>query len=111
MNETKIFGIGFLILVAILIPVVIVLTRKKEAPANNPYSSFSVVPDTSAYTNTTSIPVTSLSEAQNICLSKKDCKSFTYSETGQIMSIIDLKSSKFKQPGVHLFTLQTGINN
>ena len=35
-------------MLAVLIPVSIVLTQKKNSPPNNPYSSFSIVPDTSA---------------------------------------------------------------
>lgn len=111
MNSKEIFAIGFICLLAIVVPVAIVLSKQKDSSPNNPRNAYSVTPDTSAYSNNPTVSVTSLTDAQNKCYENNNCKSFVYSELGKTMSIVDLKSSKFTKPGVHLFTIQMGIDN
>lgn len=111
MNSKEIFAIGFICLIAIIIPVAIVLSKQKDSSPNNPRNAYSVTPDTSAYSNSLPVAVTSLTDAQNRCYENNNCKSFVYSEVGKTMTIVDLKSSKFSKPGVHLFTIQMGVDN
>ena len=111
MNSKELFAIGFICLLAIVIPIAIVLSKQKDSAPNNPRNAYSVTPDTSAYSNSQPIAVTGLSDAQNKCYENSSCKSFVYNEEGKTMTMVDLKSSKFSKPGVHLFTIQMGIDN